>query len=379
MKKNAGLITYHSAYNFGSMLQAYATQQTIEKLGYSCEMINYRMKSQKEFYTLIRTRYGLNNMVNDLLLIPEMRQRRLRAAKFEDFMAKYMKLSKEYSEPEQLTELRDAYDVVVSGSDQIWNKLSNELARADFKYITPYFLEQFNGHKISYASSLAGMNDEDLKKAEPLIREFAHISMREDEAAKRMEKLLGREVASVLDPTFLLTKEEWDEHLRLGSNNNLQDYYLFYSLNGGKHGYTETNTILHNIEDGLCKDRNRKIVTITPFLHIKKTDRIRPQVNIGPRGFLSLIRNASEIITNSYHGTILSVNLNKPVVSLCNVGAADNRKVDVLNKLGLNSQVINSVEEIGRVEDPIDYEAVNEKLAVLRQASIDYLENSLKD
>ena len=127
-------------------------------------MINYRMKSQKEFYTLIRTRYGLNNMVNDLLLIPEMRQRRLRAAKFEDFMAKYMKLSKEYSEPEQLTELRDAYDVVVSGSDQIWNKLSNELARADFKYITPYFLEQFNGHKISYASSLAGMNDEDLKR-----------------------------------------------------------------------------------------------------------------------------------------------------------------------------------------------------------------------
>ena len=265
------------------------------------------------------------------------------------------------------------------GSDQIWNKLSNELARADFKYITPYFLEQFNGHKISYASSLAGMNDEDLKKAEPLIREFAHISMREDEAAKRMEKLLGREVASVLDPTFLLTKEEWDEHLRLGSNNNLQDYYLFYALNGGKHGYTETDTILRNIEDGLCKDRNRKIVTITPFLHIKKTDRIRPQVNIGPRGFLSLIRNASGIITNSYHGTILSVNLNKPVVSLCNVGAADNRKVDVLNKLGLNSQVINSVEEIGRVEDPIDYEAVNEKLAVLRQASIDYLENSLKD
>ena len=69
------------------MLQAYATQQTIEKLGYSCEMINYRMKSQKEFYTLIRTRYGLNDLDNDLLLIHEIRPQRLVAGKFVYFVA----------------------------------------------------------------------------------------------------------------------------------------------------------------------------------------------------------------------------------------------------------------------------------------------------
>lgn len=361
------------------MLQAYATQEAIEKLGYSCELINYRMKTQKEFYTLLRTRYGINNMINDLLLLPDINKRILRAAKFELFMEKYMKVSQEYNEPEQLEELKDAYDIVVSGSDQIWNKQSNELARAEFKYITPYYLKQFNCRKISYASSLAGMDDEYLQKVEPLLRQFSHVSMREEAGVKRMKEVLGYKTTNVLDPTFLLKGTEWAKKLNLQEHVNGKKYYMYYSLSGGKHGYLEATKALSLITDEICMKQDANVIAITPFLHIKATDCIVPIVDAGPREFLSLLYNSIGIITNSYHGTILSVNLNKPFVSLCNVGVADNRKIDILKKLNLDDQIITSGEDIIAVNNSIDYKNVNSILEILRKASMDYLMTSLKE
>ena len=81
-----GIITYHAAHKFGSQLQAYSTQKAIKKLCYESEIINYRIKQQKNFYSLYRTGFGLKTLVNDLLMIPIHRDRKIGYERFEDFM-----------------------------------------------------------------------------------------------------------------------------------------------------------------------------------------------------------------------------------------------------------------------------------------------------
>lgn len=72
--KKIGIITYHSAYNFGSVLQAYATQQILETLGYEATILNYRMKSQYEYYSIIHTKQGLKSFLKDMLHLPQIKQ-----------------------------------------------------------------------------------------------------------------------------------------------------------------------------------------------------------------------------------------------------------------------------------------------------------------
>lgn len=117
MVNEVGLITYHAAYNYESVLQAWATQRMIEQLGYNCKIINYRMKSQKAHYSLVRLT-GPRAFVNNILMLPDLNKKRLRAIRFETFIADYMNLTDEKLEPESIC-LDEMFTTVVSGSDQI--------------------------------------------------------------------------------------------------------------------------------------------------------------------------------------------------------------------------------------------------------------------
>ena len=200
-----GIITYHSAYNYGSAFQAYATQRAVETLGFDAEIINYRMLEQRRFYSLYKPfKFGKSAVAKDLLQLPIHAKRKKRQQEFEKFFSGFMKLSKEFSEPKDIAQIWNKYDIVISGSDQIWNKHSCELEHNDWKYMEPYLLKGYAGKKISYASSTASMNDSELNRILPYIKQFSYISMREKSSAERMTKLLGRQVENVLDPTFLL-------------------------------------------------------------------------------------------------------------------------------------------------------------------------------
>ena len=122
---NVGLLTYHAAYNYGSVLQAYATQSAVQRIGYPIRIINYRMKEQKRFYgQLYRTCYGWRTLVRDLMLLPVQKKRQVRQERFEQFFHKYLLLTPEANEPEEVKEQWQDFDTLISGSDQIWNKHS---------------------------------------------------------------------------------------------------------------------------------------------------------------------------------------------------------------------------------------------------------------
>ena len=138
MDKKVGIITYHAAYNFGSALQAFATYKFVELLGYHAQIINYRPEQQRQFYSLHRKKWGLKTYLNDVLMYKYDGDRRKSHDRFEQFMINYMKLTCEFSAPQHFSDVASAFDICVSGSDQIWNKNSCELAGNSMSYMMPY-------------------------------------------------------------------------------------------------------------------------------------------------------------------------------------------------------------------------------------------------
>lgn len=370
-----GLITYHSAYNYGSALQAYATQQALHRIGIEAEIINYRMSEQKYFYeTFFRTKYGMKTLVNDLTFIPVCRKKAQRKHSFEKFFTEHLSLTQEHTEPEEVSAIWTKYDTIISGSDQIWNKDSCELSHNDWRYMDPYLLKGYEGRKISYASSINTMEGENLKRILPEINSFFALSFREGSSAEKISQLLHKEVCHVLDPTFLLNKEDWIEQLNLKKNENREPYILCYSLAGVR----PVAKLLHAIK-AITKQRKCKAIVVTPFTYIPPfSSAIEYHPEYGPLEFLEALYNAEAVITDSYHGAALSINFEKEFYSLTKHGKSDVRKNDLLNRLGLQERIIHDAATIPELDlPPIDFTAVYGKLADMRQHSMDYLISSL--
>lgn len=368
-----GLLTYHSAYNYGSALQAYATQQAIASLGYDVEMINYRMAEQSYFYKkLYHFRYGGKSLVRDLMQIPMQKKRIKRAREFEDFFEKYYNMTSEMSEPEEVFAMWNRYDCIVSGSDQIWNKDSIEFRHNDIKYMDPYLLKGFNGKKVSYASSVGTLDKEKLDKILPAIGEFEAISFREKQSSDHVSDKLGKKVVNVLDPTFLLDKEQWID--ALGLKKKEEDYILYYSLANYKDEVREAKYLKALADRFGCR-----VVVITPLNYAPVKDRVieyRP--DYGPRDFLELIYNAKLVVTYSYHGTILSVNMGKPFYSLAKKTSSDYRKKDILGRISLEDRIAYGLEDVlERGLPDTDYAIANGMIEKYRNESYDFLSSSI--
>ena len=368
-----GILTYHAAYNYGSVLQAYATQCIVEKFSDNVEIINYRMPEQRRFYKLYRTKYGIKPFLKDLMQIPVHGKRSARCRAFEDFLNNYMRLSNECIMPQDVFKIWDQYDLIVSGSDQIWNKHSQELEHNSIEFMKPYLLSGYNGKKVSYASSIANMTDEELDLIIPDIKKFSHVSMRESSSAERMKTLLNIPVESVLDPTFLLTKEEWIKRLQLNKTNE-DKYILYYSLLG-------IEPLKKNVAAlrKIAEKRGFKVKVVNPFAYLNMNDKIvEMHPEAGPIDFLNAIYNAEMVVTNSYHGTILSVNFGKDVYSLCEHVGSEFRKTDILNRIGLSERIIYDVNKLlTKKYMTIDYSTVYHDLGKLRDISLTYLKKAL--
>lgn len=373
--KTIGIITYHAPYNYGSTLQAYATQEIVKDLGNYAEIINYRMIPQKDAYALVRHNNGWKIILKDVCQFLYFPEKKKRAENFEKFFENHLCLTDEFAEPEDFSKYCCKYDIIISGSDQIWNKHSNELEHVDWKYMNPYLLRDYKGKKISYASSVGNSTDEELQIIKPYIETFDYISMREKSSADIISSILKRPVQYVVDPTLLISGNEWKKRLRIIDNNPSKPYVLFYSL--------VTYKPIHRIE-GLLKQfasNGYEVRYITPYWQYQFHNKnFINELCSGPIEFLNLINNASIIVTDSFHGTIFSINLNKPFYSINGLSESDFRKTEVLRELGLMKRNITWDTKYSELDKgTINYSFVNQKLSVLREHSINYLNNAIEN
>lgn len=372
-KEKIGLITYHAAYNFGSVLQAYATQYSIEKLGYEVEIIDYRTPSQTLWYTRdITLKKGKRSLIEAPFFLRIWGARKRRVQKFEAFISEKMNLT-----PETLTHFEDfkdlSYTTLVSGSDQIWNYGCGEFRFEPWDAIRPYFLDFGNPQKrIAYASSFGIPTENYVKQCAKYLERYEFLSTREPVGKNLIEKSIDTSVSLVADPTWLLDKIKWSELLT--DKQYPKPYILVYTLSLN---WRHAGKWLKSVKN-LADQKGYSVYCISP-LHPLIYPGIKMIDDAGPLDFLSLLKNAKLVVTNTFHGTIFSMNFEIPFISL--EVKPNSRQGQILEMCNLKNRIANSPSELTAFNNAyeMDFSYSTAKIKDLRNKSIDYLKDSLKN
>ena len=369
-----GILTFHGSHNYGSVLQAYATQTALKQLGQERQIINFRMQSQKEYYSLYTAKFGFPIMAQEMVMIPLHMKRRERGRKFEHFIHKYLVLSgEEMKDREELRKVRGCYDLYLTGSDQIWSNRIPELVRSKEDFTGVYFLDFVDDdrRRIAYASSVGEITLEELSAKKDLLMKFDAISTREQYGVDLLENITGKQVELVLDPTFLLDRKGWKKLIK--PERLIKEKYIFlYTLRGLKRGSKWRKELSR-----FAKERGLKFVALSPFFPLVGSG-VHNVVNAGPLDFLNLIENAELVFTDSFHGTAFSINLNKPFYSFVGKNSGDNRKTGIMRSIGLENRGLESIESVRGIDDySLDYTDTIDRLEELRNKSREWLQRAV--
>ena len=358
-----GILTFHGADNYGAVLQAFALQEYIRSLNNDVDMVNYSPKAVlKDYKTFSFAFSNTFTGVKKYLLHPLILLRRFiriipftrRAKKFDNFRKCFFDLSEpSYTDIEKIPQDYDAY---VIGSDQVWNtKISQDGEPVYFGK----FKKNINSICISYAAS-AGDCEELLNTSES-FDDFDAISVREISLKNLLQSKFNIASEIVADPTLLVEPEVWNQVAATSTYNTPEKYVLVYMVY-----YTEKAL---SIAKKIARKKNMKVLIID-FCRITKNHFISP---IGPEDFVSLFKNASYVVTTSFHGTVFSVIFNRNFYFVSTKRKGENRVRLLLNDLKLEHRIIDDTPEL----KPIDYAYAMKILPELRASSEAFLQKTL--
>lgn len=316
-----GILTFHFVNNCGAILQCIALQRLLSQLpDVEVEIINYQPDYHTNMYRPIMNPFQqawalaksfqnrnlayksyryIRNVASSLEKSRHFIERYKRREIFQGYYQKNMRLSKIYRTMSDLSNC-EKYDLYIVGSDQLWNShITN------YSIDTAYYLEFANcrnGRKISYAVS-ANLQENEIPEVSQLLKKFDSISVREKRSFRQLEKIVGdKDIRIDLDPTMLLTREDYlalEEEILLPGK-----YILFYGL------ATENSTPLEIALEELASQTHLEVFDISPVSHKLKTTSVKKKL-YSPGQFLTAIKNAEYIVTNSFHGTVFSIIYNR--------------------------------------------------------------------
>lgn len=356
-----GTITFHFVNNFGGALQAYALQKTIaDECGASVEVIDYRNWFIR-FTDTVRLFPVTANMKELAAGLGTMRQRFGRVHRMKNFISSNCKLTRRYFNGAALRHHMPDCDKFVCGSDQIWNPFLT------FGLAQPYFLGfvKDKSRKISYAPSFGSnkMLPIQAKKIKKYISDFNAVSVREHDGAVLIKMLTGRNAVQLIDPAFLLKREEWNA---ISVKPRIKGrYILLYIMQHDDTVYPYAKKIKEKL--GI------QLVEISRYGY--KPDFVDVSlIDMGPGEFIGLFQNADYVCTNSYHGLIFSLIFEK---EFCLIPCKKFylRINNLLKLLHIEtSKVLNGKESLSACYDK---QAVRETIAAEREKAVRYLKKNI--
>lgn len=358
--KRIGILTFHAAHNYGAVLQCYALQEFLHSKGHEVEIIDYRLPSIVNGYHWFKLNRFISKNPYKLLkkTIYELhliKKRKQRYDAFETFINERLNLApieKIFDNP---------YDIIIIGSDQVWNY---NLTNGFDHYYWGNFPHPPQTKIISYAASMHdnwpnSYDDIIVKK----LKKLDFISVRELSLAKKLSKLLpNKEIHSVIDPTLLIKKEQWDNIAKRPKIN--YPYLLLYQV--------ERDTKSEYIAEKIAKRKNLKIVYLSAHVSDINTNKV---IASSPEEFIGLFKYAEFIVCSSFHGTIFSLQFAKPFVSVKMGLGKDSRVGNLLRDLNLKDLFISNYNEIN--DKTLDSVILNERINHLRIKTIKLLEKFL--
>jgi Uncharacterized conserved protein len=368
-----GLLTYHFSDNYGALMQAFGLREWLRRRGVEAVFINYH-PTHVESGGKIALGRGLKANIKTLYLAASHARRRFLGDKrlwqaFEDFRGKELGVQgRRMLTRSELGEL-PKFDLLVCGSDQIWNPSDH------YGLDEVYFLD-FPGaeraRRISYAASFgrAHLATEYGARAAELIRNLDAISVRERSGADIVARLVGRDAECVPDPTILL-----GDFSELLERNPVAEkgHVLCYAL--------RTAEGVRQAAQLVALENGGEI--LSPENPHRRWREVGKTVYPSPGEWLSLIANASAIVTNSFHGVALSLVLKRPFVAIALPGARaafSERVRNLLTDVGLEDRLVPAEqpqEALSKLQEAIDWHDVDGRLAQLRTAGERFLEAQL--
>ena len=361
------VITRHAITNYGSLLQAYATQIVIENLGHDCEIIDFIRDDEsyrQHEKTIIKQKKDWNNnpVKKALYLLLRQPESILSGRRFEKERKNLLNLSKRYTTKETLKKDCPIADVYMTGSDQVWGPVFNGT------YDDSYCLSFTDGKKISYAASFGHVEfTEELRTYyKQWLTQYKKIAVREKSAVEILKEI-GVEANQVLDPTLLLNKTFWEEHTLQSQK---KEYVLVYQLHN--------NQKLNEYAKRVAKSKGLPLIRVSPLFH----QFTRPGKFVWcpkPEEFLSYIKNASCMITDSFHGTAFAINFNTPFVEVLPNNKTETRNLSLLKLTKLENRVLADENDIELSNKEIDFTYANTVLEKERENSIQILKEMIEN
>lgn len=350
--KKVGVVTINDNDNYGNRLQNYATQSFLNKLDLDCITIKnkpllnkkknnleYILRNTKSF--LFRNKHNGNDAREEL---------------FEKFNEK-INFSKKTFNWFNLKWLKD-YDYFITGSDQVWNP-GFRLSNVDLLS----FAEE--NKRIAFSASIAFdyLSDIDMEHIKKEVSNYKAISVREETGKQIIEKVTGRtDIEVLVDPTMLLTAEEWDKISKKPEQLKTERYILNYFLG-------ELSDVRKKEIQRIADENNCEIINIL--------DKNSPFYETGPSEFLYLEKNAFLICTDSFHSSIFAILYNRPFIVFDREDKTrmNSRLETLLNKFKLKNRSFNRY--IKEEQLQVDYTEAYKILDIERKKSKDFLKRAL--
>lgn len=363
-------ITCHKVYNHGATLQEYALLKHLESLGHDGYTVNYQpyyFTSPHTYFQVESPKFRKNILIRAAYMLakfPKKFASRKRRSLFDAFEHQFIKTTSNiYRNNDDLSKNPPSADCYICGSDQIWNPLFPNGSDKSF------YLDWAPAGKkrISYAASFA--TETIPEKLSPFVKEMVsgldHVSVREKSGKDLLHNLGVNHVTQVLDPVFLLSKEEWETQF-IRKNTNAKPYLLIYDF--------DSNPLLKRYAETLKKEKGYQIIALNK--NIQYADTIF--WNIAPNDFLNLIYYAEFVLSNSFHSTAFSIIFQKQFLTFNRSTGINTRMRDLLNQLAIGDRLIGDYEE-ENLRKTIDFQNLFEKLESTIKISKDFLTQALNN
>ena len=343
-----GIMTFQDTTNYGALLQAFAMQRAFANLGIETELIDYRCENiaKRELPESI-VKYGVTHIpgavIKRLILAKKYRQ-------LEQFKRQYCHLSEKKYDRSSIGDSVTIYDKFISGSDIIWEL---DVTGRD----TSYYLDFApNSKKYAFSSSFGytEMPEKYAQVSRDLLMKYTSISVRENESAQILKKLLNIEVPVTLDPTLLLTADQWRDFEEKAPID--QKYVLVY--------FDDRDHKILSYAQKLAEETGCIVVYLSERTKSIRNVKMMRAVSVGQ--FLWLIDHAQYVVTASFHGVAFSVNFN---TQFCYLNRAHQGRINTLmRKMGISDRDIRT-DEIR----PLSWGKINSALDKERQIALDYI------
>lgn len=381
--KNIGVVTWFNSLNYGTCLQCYSLTAFLEKQGYYTyvpESFRYYYGFRHPLETVARIAGKIKEMKNPPNEVSSFQAENMkfqeafekRKFKNREFAYKYNHIFRIRNRAD-FKKMCEKADLFITGSDQIWNP----------DYVTPPYLLSFVKKgipKLAYASSIGMAHIPEKKKYlyKKYLKDFSFIGVREQTAEKELMPLLGRNVVTVLDPSFLLTEQEWAE-LTVNINLDIKknEKYIFCYFIGTQTGWYQ------DVKKFAEKRKCKIYCALSESKLIPECGTLLPE--IGVLEFIKYLQQAEYIVTDSFHATALAINLRKKFVVYKRFAdsleqSQNSRIIDLLEMFDCKDRIkLDDKNGLEQLDDYINYENILKKLKEKRKESQDLLLKAIQN